>query len=158
MVSFIKEDVRKLFVSEDEVDIKLPEVQEIYVEADPKRLLQIFENLKNNAEKYAKTRLEITLELGENTAGSGADESGNVQREVKVHVRDFGPGIREEEIPFITNKFYRGKDVGDENGSGLGLYIVKELMTKMGGDVSIYNKNPGLEVVLLTPTSYNYKC
>ncbi len=149
LVSFIKEDVRKLFVSEDEVDIKLPEEKEVYVEADPKRLLQIFENLKNNAEKYAKTRLEITLDLGEKTAVSGDDETGNEQREVRVHVRDFGPGIREEEIPFITNKFYRGKDVGDENGSGLGLYIVKELMTKMGGDVSIYNKNPGLEVVLL---------
>ena len=149
LTGFIRDEVGKLFVGDDEAQIKLPENKEVFVRCDRKRLIQIFENLKNNAEKYAKTRLEITLDLGEKTAVSGDDETGNEQREVRVHVRDFGPGIREEEIPFITNKFYRGKDVGDENGSGLGLYIVKELMTKMGGDVSIYNKNPGLEVVLL---------
>ena len=134
LVRFIKEEVSKLFVSEDEADIILPEDEEVFVDADPKRLLQIFENLKNNAEKYAKTKLEIRLEVADSP---------------EIHVRDFGPGIRDEEIPFVTNKFYRGKDVGDENGSGLGLYIVKELMTKMGGDVRIYNKDPGLEVVLV---------
>ena len=138
LVKFIKEDVAKLFVSADEAEIKLPDDTEVWVEADPKRLLQIFENLKNNAEKYAKTPLEITLEVSRDGDCGTAD----------VHVRDFGPGIRDEEIPFITNKFYRGKDVGDENGSGLGLYIVKELMTKMGGDISLYNKKPGLDVVL----------
>ena len=138
LVKFIKEDVAKLFVSADEAEIKLPDDTEVWVEADPKRLLQIFENLKNNAEKYAKTPLEITLEVSRDGDCGTAD----------VHVRDFGPGIRDEEIPFITNKFYRGKDVGDENGSGLGLYIVKELMTKMGGDIGLYNKNPGLDVVL----------
>ena len=134
LVRFIKEEISKLFVSEDEADIILPEDEEVFVDADPKRLLQIFENLKNNAEKYAKTKLEIRLEVADSP---------------EIHVRDFGPGIRDEEIPFVTNKFYRGKDVGDENGSGLGLYIVKELMTKMGGDVRIYNKDPGLEVVLV---------
>ena len=134
LVRFIKEEVSKLFVSEDEAEIILPEDEEVFVDADPKRLLQIFENLKNNAEKYAKTKLEIRLEVADSP---------------EIHVRDFGPGIRDEEIPFVTNKFYRGKDVGDENGSGLGLYIVKELMTKMGGDVRIYNKDPGLEVVLV---------
>ena len=134
LVRFIKEEVSKLFVSEDEADIILPEDEEVFVDADPKRLLQIFENLKNNAEKYAKTKLEIRLEVADSP---------------EIHVRDFGPGIRDEEIPFVTNKFYRGKDVGDENGSGLGLYIVKELITKMGGDVRIYNKDPGLEVVLV---------
>ena len=133
LVRFVKEEVSKLFVSEDEADIILPEDEEVYVEADPKRILQVFENLKNNAEKYAKTKLEIRLEVADSP---------------EIHVRDFGPGIRDEEIPFVTNKFYRGKNVGSENGSGLGLYIVKELMTKMEGDVSLYNKNPGLDVVL----------
>ena len=110
----------------------------------------IFENLKNNAEKYAKTPVEITLEADELTGdGQAGDElTSNEQGYVKIHFRDFGSGISDEEMPFITGKFYRGKNVGSENGSGLGLYIVKELMTKMEGDVSLYNKTPGLDVVL----------
>ena len=155
LTGFIRDEVGKLFVGDDEAQIKLPENKEVFVRCDRKRLLQIFENLKNNAEKYAKTPVEITLEADELTGyGLAGDEqasdelTSNEQGYVKIHFRDFGPGISDEEIPFITGKFYRGKNVGSENGSGLGLYIIKELMTKMEGDVSLYNKNPGLDVVL----------
>lgn len=137
IIEFLDKDVRGLFVSEDEVDIILPESDEdrkaILINADRKRLLQIIENLKSNSEKYAKTKVEISLE---NTDG------------VKLHFRDFGPGIPDEEMPFITGKFYRGKNVGDENGSGLGLYIVDELVGRMDGNLKLYNRDPGLEVVI----------
>ncbi len=137
IIEFIDKDVRGLFVSEDEVDIILPESDEdrkaILVNADRKRLLQIIENLKSNSEKYAKTKVEISLE---NTDG------------IKLHFRDFGPGIPDEEMPFITGKFYRGKNVGDENGSGLGLYIVNELVGRMDGSLKLYNRDPGLEVII----------
>ena len=137
IIEFLDKDVRGLFVSEDEVDIILPESDDeskaILVNADKKRLLQIIENLKSNSEKYAKTKVEISLE---NTDG------------VKLHFRDFGPGISDEEMPFITGKFYRGKNAGDENGSGLGLYIVYELVGRMDGSLKLYNRDPGLEVVI----------
>ena len=137
IIEFLDKDVRRLFVSEDEVDIILPESDEdrkaILVNADRKRLLQIIENLKSNSEKYAKTKVEISLE---NTDG------------IKLHFRDFGPGIPDEEMPFITGKFYRGKNVGDENGSGLGLYIVDELVGRMDGSLKLYNRDPGLEVII----------
>ena len=137
IIEFIDKDVRGLFVSEDEVDIILPESDEdrkaILVNADRKRLLQIIENLKSNSEKYAKTKVEISLE---NTDG------------IELHFRDFGPGIPDEEMPFITGKFYRGKNVGDENGSGLGLYIVNELVGRMDGSLKLYNRDPGLEVII----------
>ena len=137
IIEFLDKDVRGLFVSEDEVDIILPESDDeskaILVNADKKRLLQIIENLKSNSEKYAKTKVEISLE---NTDG------------VKLHFRDFGPGIPDEEMPFITGKFYRGKNAGDENGSGLGLYIVYELVGRMDGSLKLYNRDPGLEVVI----------
>ena len=67
---------------------------------------------------------------------------------MRLHCRDYGPGIAEEEIPFITGKFYRGRNSGKEDGSGLGLYIVNELVNKMNGKMNIYNKNPGLDVVI----------
>ena len=137
IIEFLDKDVRGLFVSEDEVDIILPESDEdrkaILVNADRKRLLQIIENLKSNSEKYAKTKVEISLE---NTDG------------IELHFRDFGPGIPDEEMPFITGKFYRGKNVGDENGSGLGLYIVDELVGRMDGSLKLYNRDPGLEVII----------
>ncbi len=137
IIEFLDKDVRGLFVSEDEVDIIFPESDDeskaILVNADKKRLLQIIENLKSNSEKYAKTKVEISLE---NTDG------------VKLHFRDFGPGIPDEEMPFITGKFYRGKNAGDENGSGLGLYIVNELVGRMDGSLKLYNRDPGLEVVI----------
>ncbi len=137
IIEFLDKDVRGLFVSEDEVDIIFPESDDeskaILVNADKKRLLQIIENLKSNSEKYAKTKVEISLE---NTDG------------IKLHFRDFGPGIPDEEMPFITGKFYRGKNVGDENGSGLGLYIVDELVGRMDGSLKLYNRDPGLEVVI----------
>ena len=141
LTSFIANDVAKLFVNEDDIKCNLTN-KEITVNADPKRLLQVFENLKNNAEKYAKTNIEISLETGDG---------------VKIHFRDFGPGIPDEDIPFITGKFYRGRNVGDEKGSGLGLYIVNELMNKMGGKVTMVNVKPGLDVVLELSTGHLHK-
>lgn len=134
---FMNNNVRKLFVDENEFVLELPQ-ENIKINADSKRLLQIFENLKNNSEKYAKTKIEITIEK-------------NTDKNISIRFRDFGPGIPEEEIPFITGKFYRGKNSGNENGSGLGLYIVKELTEKMNGKVMLLNKNPGLEVVITIP-------
>ena len=55
-------------------------------------------------------------------------------------------------MPFITDKFYRGRNCGDENGSGLGLYIVKYITEKSGGELELKNLNPGLEVTVTLPT------
>lgn len=151
IISFMRKDVRELFVDTNEVDIILPnrdslgEDEKFIINADPKRFLQIMENLKNNADKYAKTKVEISLELP--SCDKGGDSSSKEHSAI-IHFRDFGPGIKDEEIPFITGKFYRGKNVGDEPGSGLGLYIVKELVDKMGGKLSLINRNPGLEVII----------
>lgn len=144
IISFLDKDVRGLFAYDDEVDITFPaavnpDEDTIMVTADPKRLLQIVENLKSNSEKYAKTRISISLEVLDETE----EEAG-----VRLHFRDYGPGIAEEEIPFITGKFYRGRNSGKEDGSGLGLYIVNELVNKMNGKMNIYNKKPGLDVVI----------
>lgn len=154
LVEFLEKDVRELFTEESEYKIVLPEgVKEgIYINADRSRLLQIIENMKSNAEKYAKTPVEIKLEV--NTVNdSNIEETSDVSSDdkdydIRLHFRDFGPGISDEEIPFITGKFYRGKNVGNENGSGLGLYIVKELIDRMGAKLLILNSDPGLDMVM----------
>ncbi|HBZ03247.1 MAG TPA: sensor histidine kinase [Lachnospiraceae bacterium] len=143
---FLNNEVRGLFVDESAVDITIPD-KEIIINADSKRLLQIFENLKNNAEKYARTKVDIYLE---NTSDEAADKERGTSDTglIRIHFRDYGPGIPEEEIPFITGKFYRGRNAGNESGTGLGLYIVSELVQKMNGKLILLNKNPGLDAVL----------
>ena len=154
LVEFLEKDVRELFTEESEYKIVLPEgVKEgIYINADRSRLLQIIENMKSNAEKYAKTPVEIKLEVNTDN-DSNIEETSDVSSDdkdydIRLHFRDFGPGIPDEEIPFITGKFYRGKNVGNENGSGLGLYIVKELIDRMGAKLLILNSDPGLDMVM----------
>ncbi|MCR5624292.1 MAG: HAMP domain-containing histidine kinase [Lachnospiraceae bacterium] len=153
LLHFMDEEVRKLFVYDD-VEIILPDVKDVIINADSRRMLQIFENLKSNAEKYAKTKVTIELEISEikdKIKDSAPDKKTDNEKKfdyIEIHFRDYGPGMFEEEIPFITGKFYRGKNIGDENGSGLGLYIVNELVNRMDGSLKLYNKEPGLDVVI----------
>lgn len=108
----------------------------ILEKADASRIIQIFENIFSNAQKYAKgTPVEIE---------SDGDDS-----EYRVKIRDYGNGIKDEDLPFVCEKFYRGKNVENSPGAGLGLFIVKYLINKMHGDVLIYNANPGLCVELI---------
>ena len=109
----------------------------VFVMADANRLTQVLENLINNARKYAKSEIDITLTQQDGQA--------------VICVRDHGNGILDEDVPFIFDKFYRGKNCGDEQGSGLGLYIVKYIMEQMQGSVSLYNHDDGLEVTLSLP-------
>ena len=69
-----------------------------------------------------------------------------------INFRDSGSGILDEDMPFIFEKFYRGKNTGTEQGSGLGLYIVKYLTEAHNGEVSLRNAaGGGLEVTVSFP-------
>ena len=53
-----------------------------------------------------------------------------------------------DDLPLITEKYYRGSSVKDKNGYGLGMYLVKLYMEKQGGGIEYYNNN-GFTVELL---------
>lgn len=108
-----------------------------YVNADKNRLMQITENLIANARKYAKTDIDIYITLTDRTAD--------------IHFRDYGSGIPDGDMPFIFDKFYRGKNCGNEQGSGLGLYIVKYITEQMNGTIMLCNNSDGLEAVISLP-------
>lgn len=107
------------------------------VSADKNRLTQIIENLINNSRKYAKTRIDIQLTLSD----------GNVN----IHFTDYGKGIPDSDMPFIFDKFYRGRNVEKEQGSGLGLYIVRYLTEKMHGKVLLHNHTDSFEAIVTLP-------
>ena len=76
------------------------------------------------------------------------NNDGSKSRFIKVKIRDFGPGVSEEDIPIIMEKFARGKNAEDKSGYGLGLFLVKFYMEKQGGGMNYYNDN-GFVVELL---------
>jgi two-component system phosphate regulon sensor histidine kinase PhoR len=99
---------------------------------DRDELLRVFENLVENALKYAASgkRLDITLAVGEAAGGT---------REARVAVRDYGPGIAPEHLPRLTERFYR-VDVAEsraQGGTGLGLALVKHILNRHGGRLTI---------------------
>jgi two-component system phosphate regulon sensor histidine kinase PhoR len=98
---------------------------------DRDELLRVFENLLENALKYAASgkRVEVALAL------SVADG----KQEARVAVRDYGPGISPEHLPRLTERFYR-VDVADsrsQGGTGLGLALVKHILNRHGGRLTI---------------------
>lgn len=122
----------------------LEPVPDIVLAADERRLAQALLNLLENAQKYAKSRVEIRAVW----SGRRGQTDGS---RYEIHVRDYGPGILAEDMPFVTRKFYRGKNVREEPGSGLGLYIVSYIMERMRGGLELENHRDGLEAVLWLP-------
>ncbi|CAM5543506.1 two-component system phosphate regulon sensor histidine kinase PhoR [Aquamicrobium terrae] len=101
------------------------------VPGDRDELFQVFENLLENACKYGRSGGRVVV-----TAASGAEMP---EPAIDVTVRDFGPGIAEEHIPRVTERFYRidAEASRAQKGTGLGLAIVKHILTRHNGRLSI---------------------
>ena len=104
---------------------------------DKNRLSQIIGNIIGNSYKYADTKIDVNYKFRDNY--------------LEMEIRDYGEGVEEEEIPLLTNKFFRGKNTALKEGSGLGLYISAELMKKMKGQLICKGVNGGFCIVLLLP-------
>ena len=61
----------------------------------------------------------------------------------EVMVRDHGPGIPEDDLPFVFDRFYRAAGARRLPGSGLGLAIVRDVAERLGGSVSAANAGDG---------------
>lgn len=134
--SFMENIIKEISEERNDVHIKDSGFK-CFVSADKNRLAQIAENLINNSRKYAKTDIDVFFT--------------NDDEELRLHFRDYGNGIPDENMPFIFDKFYRGNNCGNEQGSGLGLYIVKYITEKTGGSVKLINHKDGLEAIVCLP-------
>lgn len=106
------------------IDTQIADHRPFY--SDRRRLKIILNNLISNALKYSFSRRDqpfarITITVEE--------------AEVLIQVQDNGIGIQDEHLPRIFNMFYRGTD--RKSGSGLGLYLVKETLDKLGGHIQV---------------------
>jgi heavy metal sensor kinase len=106
--------------------------EELVVIGDSDRLERVVFNLLNNAYKYAPEGSTVYL-------------LGTVRgKEVMVEVRDEGPGIDEEHLPHLFDRFYRADDARsrEAGGVGLGLAICKRIVEAHGGRIEVESK-PG---------------
>ncbi|MBZ9572726.1 HAMP domain-containing histidine kinase [Patescibacteria group bacterium] len=98
--------------------------------SDPLWLEQIVENLLDNAIRYIKNKGEVKIRI---KAGA---------KKIYFEIQDNGVGIPKEEQKFIFQKFFRSENVlkYQTDGSGLGLYIAKQILKLLGGEIDFSSK------------------
>ncbi len=116
----------KLFYSEKmknlHIRFTVEEMEECLIFGDEERIIEVIQNVVENAIKYGdKDKIAISVSEEENCK--------------LLTVMNSGYPPAKEELPNLFDSFYRGSNCGNESGSGLGLYICKQLMQKMDGDI-----------------------
>ena len=92
------------------------------VRGDTRLLAQVFENIIGNSIKYAPgSPILVTIKI--ETSG------------LNLAIQDKGPGISEEDLAFVFNRFFRSHDAPSMHGSGLGLYICKQIILAHNGQI-----------------------
>ena len=110
------------------------DIKDCVIIADRLRLEQIVGNIISNSYKYADTDITVVSRF----------EDGCFIAEFS----DRGGGVPETEIELVTEKFRRGSNAEGKDGSGIGLYISKYLMERMGGELGCRNNGEGFTVEL----------
>ncbi len=115
---------------------------DVKANVDPQRMEQVIGNLIGNALRYVPEGGVIRLS-SEELAG-----------QVRIRVIDNGPGIKEEDLPYIFDRFWRGEKsrARASGGAGLGLAICKQLVEGQGGNINARNlPEGGLEITIEIP-------
>ena len=87
-----------------------------------------------NSYKYADTAISVNAELTDDY--------------LVIRISDEGPGVKEEELPLLKEKYRRGSNTSEKDGAGLGLYLADYFMEKMDGKIGLRNLEPGFEVTI----------
>jgi len=111
-----------------EIDTALPE--ELYARVDSDRMRQIIANLLDNAIKYTASRGRVAIE---------AYPKGD---EVTVAIKDTGAGISQDDLPKIFDRLYRGDKSRSQRGLGLGLSLVRAVVSAHKGRIEV-DSSPG---------------
>jgi signal transduction histidine kinase len=117
-----------------ENDEDIPEIP-----CDPKRMRQVFLNIFDNAAKHGGGEvIDAYIRLREQA--------------VVIYIRDYGPGIAEDELPLVKHKFYKGSSKA--RGSGIGLAVCDEILQMHGGSLNLSNaEGGGTLVTIVLPLS-----
>ena len=130
--SRLKQDGITINYQENDQDI--PEIP-----CDPKRMRQVFLNILDNAAKHGGGKvIDAWIRMQEQS--------------VVICIRDYGPGIPEDELPLVKKKFYKGSSKA--RGSGIGLAVCDEILQMHGGSLILKNaEGGGTRVSIVLPMS-----
>ena len=118
-----------------DTDEEIPEIT-----CDAKRMRQVFLNVLDNAAKHGGEGKQIEASIGFE------------KKYVVVRIRDYGPGIPEDEIPLVKRKFYKGSSKA--RGTGIGLAVCEEIVHMHGGKLILSNAEGGGTLVrILLPAN-----
>jgi K+-sensing histidine kinase KdpD len=141
LATLVEENVERLRIRYPEMPIQwTPSNRDFIIEADPRRLSQVIDNLIGNAAKYAPASpLQVTL----------LDQ----EEYVDLIVKDNGPGVSSEDQKHLFKRFFRAADAKEKvRGSGLGLYICKQIVQAHRGKISIRSaQGRGAEFIVSLP-------
>ncbi len=132
----------------------LPAIGEAVAVGDRDQILQVIQNLAENALKYTPTGTSVSLEVATDLSVIAADltrapgmahlslltpDHDSTRRYIAVRVQDAGPGIARTNLPRLTERFYRveGQKGRDRPGTGLGLAIVKHIVNRHRGALTV---------------------
>lgn len=121
-----------------------PKDQEIIIQTDPKLLGIVFQNLIENAIRYTPENGNISVSVLISDAN----------KQLSIEIKDDGYGIPKNEQSKIFTKLYRASNIKaiDPQGTGLGLYIVKSIIEKLGGSIwFISEENKGTAFSISLP-------
>ncbi len=134
-------DAFKIVAKEKKINyhIKFSETERVMVSADKDALKQLWMNILSNAFKFTgdKGEIKVTTTLQ--------------HKECTIVVQDSGIGIAEEDLPFVFERMYRGDKSREQyEGSGIGLTMVKNIVEKHKGKVSIESKEGEYTRIIVT--------
>ncbi|MCC3865917.1 HAMP domain-containing histidine kinase [Terrisporobacter petrolearius] len=98
---------------------------------DKKWTCEAIFNIIENAIKYSKENSKINIAIQK------------YEMFTRIDIEDHGIGIKEEEIPKIFSRFYRGQNVQDKEGIGIGLYLSRQIITKQDGYIKVKSQDTG---------------
>jgi signal transduction histidine kinase/ligand-binding sensor domain-containing protein/DNA-binding NarL/FixJ family response regulator len=119
---------------QNRIEVKLESVDNTSIYSDKRLMDTIIHNLLSNSIKFSPVNGELRISVERL-------QDGHENGLVRLKITDAGPGIPEDEIANVFNRFYQLKNEGYEHlgGSGIGLSIVKEFVEQLKGDVQVYN-------------------
>ena len=115
---------------------------------DRQALTQILLNLLSNAIKFSHPNGSIEVITNHD------------EEFIKIAVRDYGIGIPAKDLPYIATRFYRSQNAtkNEIQGTGIGLYIVNEIIQNLGGRMQIESvENQGTTITIFLPLDYDNK-
>lgn len=150
------ESINRVYLKAEEKAIRMEmeadaELQQLRIPHDRKWLCEAFINILENAVKYSPLKTKIIIRMMKRTTF------------LRIEIQDQGIGIQKEEYNEIFKRFYRGRSeyVKKQPGSGVGLYLTREIISRHGGIITVSsagkNNGGGSKFVIQLPYQYSQR-